>query len=1204
MENAEEEMSVKYTFIEDSANVIEIGDEDAAGGEEMPQMLDFNESAISKLLDAVEKLNRILETQRRVAEELNLTQEEENENVLEGTVTFPLKSLKEFQSLERMSTNESYRKNLTKSLRLLLIKGAIQDPIKNLLDDSIVMHFSWDEPNKPCIISLRHTICFGHVIYNALGMGFTDYANFVHTCLTLAQARSQNSDVCTLNTIRAESQFQHFAYVVSDISQRISDIEIFQKKIEAYTCLRKHEVDPKIYFPIASIDSLTKLEEILQYRIVQEVVISYCKDLYKKDKSLKSIVLDDFLANYSLNGECKKSDLFRFTFFNHTLCAALEMRRVDYEVEVAHQIDCAAERTFGKGSSTASHEASDEAAERVNKILTHRKVVMIRKEDLAEQGIPRKLREILWNGQAEGKAKATFFTDAGNFVSLTKVAADAERGASSDEDLEEKVAKYFPLRSLKDLRSINIKLQDDHFRFSLQQILDEFYHNRKFSIKDILTEDFLVNVDERDLFSGCLMKDFLPVILSLPPRSFIRMVKMEFRALKSALELRRANYSELLQLRIEMGRTVELPKSPNGSFRAFFPLTTIQAFDELERSLEYEDFFRQISNACRIVLMREKKFKLTHFIGDEILGKFSARGSPTTLSLMDTRLFGEILREFSKLEEPEFAAILHKHHNNAVAKRKGAQMHLPEGDSHPDGKKRRRQFVEVVFPLANKTQLLLVDENLKDEGFRNEIERILGDLLHRQGEVVQEIPLENILEVDLIGISSWDDNEETSLKVYCLFRDVIFKLTSVAWPSYDEMMRKAFKRLSKAQKSPAQENSRSYKSLNDFVIIPPPKKMVKSDNTVKSLPEEAPGVHPRNSQTTQAPQETQNAQNSSEMVKRAKDNNDGTAVVCESEDDAANRNGFDQILPIKSKEEFLLMESMLTDNNFATYFSLLCSNCDDKTALLRDIINEDALRYFTWHGTADTLRFQGTMLCSILSARAYGSNMSVLKGIIDSVQEKAAAQDVAGLFPIANKDDLKTVESYVPHIKTKMVQHFTELRQKSGNGVFSQMFSPSWINSLNQSELENFAKTPFYRDVIQVVFKDIKRFHILEAIRDEFETPEGFFKRILPVNEINLALFELKLQRKPFVDCLISICSNWMKSHSDGYFHKLIDSDLIQQYSFNGDDGLRAIEKSILFNTVLREIYKKSDMELHTKVQMELYLAQALADYKSDKLQS
>lgn len=60
----------------------------------------------------MEKLNKIQDTQKRVADELKLTQEEENEKELEGTVTFPLKSLKEFQCLERMSTNESYRKNL------------------------------------------------------------------------------------------------------------------------------------------------------------------------------------------------------------------------------------------------------------------------------------------------------------------------------------------------------------------------------------------------------------------------------------------------------------------------------------------------------------------------------------------------------------------------------------------------------------------------------------------------------------------------------------------------------------------------------------------------------------------------------------------------------------------------------------------------------------------------------------------------------------------------------------------------------------------------------------------------------------------------------------------------------------------------------------------------------------------------------------
>lgn len=58
-----------------------------------------------------DKLAKIQQTQKRIADILDLVQDDEEDN-LEGTVTFPLKSLREFQNLERMSNNEAYRKNL------------------------------------------------------------------------------------------------------------------------------------------------------------------------------------------------------------------------------------------------------------------------------------------------------------------------------------------------------------------------------------------------------------------------------------------------------------------------------------------------------------------------------------------------------------------------------------------------------------------------------------------------------------------------------------------------------------------------------------------------------------------------------------------------------------------------------------------------------------------------------------------------------------------------------------------------------------------------------------------------------------------------------------------------------------------------------------------------------------------------------------
>lgn len=79
------------------------------------------------------------------------------------------------------------------------------------------------------------------------------------------------------------------------------------------------------------------------------------------------------------------------------------------------------------------------------------------------------------------------------------------------------------------------------------------------------------------------------------------------------------------------------------------------------------------------------------------------------------------------------------------------------------------------------------------------------------------------------------------------------------------------------------------------------------------------------------------------------------------------------------------------------------------------------MRCFTWEGTDELLSFSNTLLCSIVLNRAFGANVEILKEIIDSVATKALAQDVKTLFPISSKEDLKTVESYVPHIKLKMV---------------------------------------------------------------------------------------------------------------------------------------------------------------------------------------
>uniref|UniRef100_A0A1B0D6X7 Uncharacterized protein n=1 Tax=Phlebotomus papatasi TaxID=29031 RepID=A0A1B0D6X7_PHLPP len=233
-------------------------------------------------------------------------------------------------------------------------------------------------------------------------------------------------------------------------------------------------------------------------------------------------------------------------------------------------------------------------------------------------------------------------------------------------DVEEKVSRYFPLKSKKALRLLHIKLTDDHFQFTLQQTLDAFYHNRKFSIKDIVSDEFLSNVNEVDLFSTFLMKEFLPVILTLPPKSFTQMAKMEFRALKSAFELKKITQNEVIQLKIELGQTVNIAKNTNGTIKKYLPIATIAEFDDVERNLEYSDFYNEMSNLCKTLLMKQKKFKLTDYVAEELLIKYSARGSANTLPLMETKLFGDILRKFSKRSETDFTSLLQKHHSIVV----------------------------------------------------------------------------------------------------------------------------------------------------------------------------------------------------------------------------------------------------------------------------------------------------------------------------------------------------------------------------------------------------------------------------------------------------------------------------------------------------------------------------------------------------------
>lgn len=144
------------------------------------------------------------------------------------------------------------------------------------------------------------------------------------------------------------------------------------------------------------------------------------------------------------------------------------MPRLDYEIEVTHQIDSASERLFGKVAEAVIENppiVDDETFERANKMAKHRKIVLMRKEDLTEQGIPRKFREILRNYTYHKSSRATVFKDSTNYISFSKI--DEKMSTNAMDDVEEKVSRYFPLKSKKALRLLHIKLTDNHFQFSL-----------------------------------------------------------------------------------------------------------------------------------------------------------------------------------------------------------------------------------------------------------------------------------------------------------------------------------------------------------------------------------------------------------------------------------------------------------------------------------------------------------------------------------------------------------------------------------------------------------------------------------------------------------------------------------------------------------------------------------------------------------------
>lgn len=72
------------------------------------------------------------------------------------------------------------------------------------------------------------------------------------------------------------------------------------------------------------------------------------------------------------------------------------------------------------------------------------------------------------------------------------------------------------------------------------------------------------------------------------------MAKIEFRALKSAFELKKITQNELIQLKIELGQTVNIAKNTNGTIKKYLPIATIAEFDDVERNLEYSDFYNEM----------------------------------------------------------------------------------------------------------------------------------------------------------------------------------------------------------------------------------------------------------------------------------------------------------------------------------------------------------------------------------------------------------------------------------------------------------------------------------------------------------------------------------------------------------------------------------------------------------------------------------
>lgn len=106
----------------------------------------------------------------------------------------------------------------------------------------------------------------------------------------------------------------------------------------------------------------------------------------------------------------------------------------------------------------------------------------------------------------------------------------------------------------------------------------------------------------------------------------------------------------------------------------------------------------------------------------------------------------------------------------------------------------------------------------------------------------------------------------------------------------------------------------------DFAIIPPQKKKRKIESPSKTtsvpLKDETP-LPSTSLEESLEPEELEPGEIPRPIQSEDEDSQD---IVYETDEENSTVKGFEQILPIKSKEEFIQMENLLTNKHFATYF--------------------------------------------------------------------------------------------------------------------------------------------------------------------------------------------------------------------------------------------------------------------------------------------